>query len=194
MITIHIANNQLLVESPYNTDFIDTARKLSGRWIKPHWIFDPRDEALVHEALTRHYGWRPPVPGEPDVTVEITIGDNPWYEDQAPLTLCGITVAAAFGRDTATHSPRNVVVTSGRFMSSGSRKNWTTAAHPNTVFEIRDIPTSTAEAIIEHAEKSRSFASARILDPDVSRRETITAEIEDLEQRLADANARLALL
>lgn len=47
------------VEAPYNTYFIDGARTLSGKFKKPEWVFDLRDEQSVRELCMEAYG---PVP------------------------------------------------------------------------------------------------------------------------------------
>ena len=164
-IAIKREGGKVYVDAPYHKDFVARARALGGKWTKPDWVFDPRDEARVEEALKDVYKWRKPVAGEPVVTVEVTVSaDHDWKEHRAPLLLGGVCVASAFGRDSGARLGENVVVTKGTITSGGSMKNWNTVAKAKTVFEIRDIPQSTAEAILETTARGYSYTSARTID------------------------------
>lgn len=47
---------EIAVATPYHPEFPPVARRLGGRWAKPLWVFDNRDEPQVRDALRKVYG------------------------------------------------------------------------------------------------------------------------------------------
>ena len=200
-ITVERTETELRVQSPYEPEFVDAARNLGGRWDKPWWIFDLRDDERVHTALATVYGWHPPTPGEPITTVELTVSpDRAWAATQGPLTIVGQELARAFGRDSGAELRPGVIITKGKVRSGGSARYWATYAAAGTVFELRDLPRSTADAITAavatDAENTHpKFAGARLIDSNpLAERKALEQDVADLEARLASLRARLAAL
>lgn len=134
------------VEAPYHPEFPSRARQIGGKWNGKLWAFDPRDESRVRDLCVAIYG----DDGSPQelVTVQIVIEDDALlaYANRTDtLWCCGRQVARVLGRDSGARLGEGVVVTEGRFVSGGSRKNPLLLTKGRTVVEVRDVPRRAAE-------------------------------------------------
>jgi hypothetical protein len=184
MVAIETNETGVTVTAPYNSGFIDGARKLGGKWNPPSWVFDTRDEVRVRALYYDWYGtW------DDLCTLRIT-----WSEAssvaQGPVSVHGRDIAKAFGRDSGAKLAAGVVVLAGGFSSGGSVKNWVTRVSAGTVVSVRDFPGHVARALAsdQPAEK-RVYA---IEDEGVDRA-ALTAERERLVARIAEIDAALAI-
>lgn len=124
------------VESPYNSEFVDGARNLAGKFSAGAWHFDIRDEKDVRDLCMRAYGTDGKRVNQCDI--EITFKDD-YFASKSPIILFGISVARAFGRDSGAKLGYSVKVVSGKFDSAGSMKNWGTSCDEGTVIVLRDV-------------------------------------------------------
>lgn len=143
-VSITKGENKLIVESPYNTIFLNRAKKWGGKWSGSKWVFDVREETRVRELCKKVFG----TDGVcvPDVvSVRATLRDPDDNAFRAPITIFGRVVARAFGRDSGVKIGYGVVILEGGFASGGSVKNWYTVVKGNTVIIVRDVPRLLAE-------------------------------------------------
>lgn len=133
-ITTH--EKTILVESPYNSEFVEGARNLAGKYNHGYWHFDIRDEKDVRELCLRAYGTDGEIMNQCDI--EITFKDDYWAS-KGPIILFGISIARAFGRDSGAKLGDGVKLVKGKFDSAGSMKNWGTSCEEGTVIVLRDV-------------------------------------------------------
>lgn len=180
MIKLERTDSGIAVQSPYNQDFVRGAKSLGGKWDKPFWHFDARDTGRVEQLLSDIYGWTRPLDDEPLVTLHLSVGERPWSKPCGPLMIAGIILAQAYGPDRTAKPGDGVIITEGSATGAGTKDNWHTTAAPGTVFEIRDLPQSQANAIIT-ATIDRRIGSATIVDaPDTTPRQAAIAQIRTL--------------
>jgi len=143
----------LAVRSEYNSGLPARAKQLGGRWNKGRraWEFDIRAEPQVRDLYLDIYGEWDDVATR-DVTIRCTVGSEIVSADQSSLQLGGRVVARAYGRDSGASLGDGVLVESGSFYSSGSRKNWITAVKPGTVFRLFDVPERKARQLTQDPE------------------------------------------
>ena len=123
-ITTH--SNSIIVKGPYNTDFIERARRYGGKWSGGAWQFDILIEKQVRDLCVEVYG----TDGiSTDLcNIEVTISDE-HYRSQGPIELNGRIIAKATGRDSGATIGDGVTVLQGGFKSGGSSKNWATCVN-----------------------------------------------------------------
>jgi hypothetical protein len=144
-ISLRVDGAKCYALSPYLPSFIDSARKLGGKWSDPHWAFDARDLERVRDALIASYG----TDGTPGPTCSIRVALDSWGFNDT-FYVCGRLVARRPGRDYRVKLGEGVVILSGGFPSSGgSMKNPRLAAETGTVVEIRDVPLAIASRATE---------------------------------------------
>lgn len=185
---------RLWVFSPYHPDFPARARELGGRWAASdkQWSFDPRDEERVKKVLREVYG----EDGSPAdlVTVKVDLDSlRDTCASNSQLFLFGREIAVRFGRDSHVKLGRGVVVTNGRFPSSGG-----SAKHPCLAgiadvlpdIEIRDVPRTLAEQEIQKLDPG----TAEILcEGPVEKLATLAPDptTEQLTQKIAEIEAQI---
>lgn len=177
-----VRGGELFVQSPYNSIFVEGAHKLNGQWVKPHWVFDARDEARVDALIRTVYG-----DADDLCTLRITWTSS-GRAPQAPITVHGRSIATAWGRDSGAKLAEGVILLQGGFDSGGSVKNWVTTVAQGTVVLVRDFPKVRAEQLCASTDKSmRAYA----IEPE-EKKTTLSAEAPSAEALLAERTSHLA--
>ena len=193
MIKITNTGGKITVTSPYNSLFVDEARRLGGKFQKDQWCFDARDESAVREACYRCYGDDGIRVDQVDVRIT---APNGLSAGRAPISIFGRTVARAFGRDSGAKVGDGVVIEAGGFSSGGSAKNWGTRAEAGTTLILRDI---SAQLVKEYSGDDlviEVLAERKEVRVDDDRRPLVDlmAEAEQLTEKRARIDARLAII
>lgn len=186
-VEITIQGDKINVHSPYNPDFPHAAKRLGGRWVSASkaWVFDGRDEDRVRALCLEVYG--DDGRGEAQlVTIRATYAADDYDSDLA-FYVAGRQVARAFDRDGGARLGEGVIVLSGGFGSSGSRKNPNVTVSAGTVIEVRDVPIAAAKAAVERAEPFVEIVEADAID-----RPALEAERSRLAARIVEIDALLA--
>jgi hypothetical protein len=191
-VQINTANGQLVVRSPYNTYFIERAKRTGGRYQDGDWVFDARDEERVREICMDAYGNDGVRADTCTVRVEFDRDDDAHADS---IQLAGRPIAKASGRDSgATLSP-GVVILEGGFTSGGSRKNWTTQVKgTRTVVLVRDFPRVKAQLLIDKGEGWIQIEpEAPYVDRDALKleRERLIARLEQIDAILGPEQTEL---
>jgi hypothetical protein len=182
---IKTTENTIIVISEYNTEFVDAARNLGGKWVSPAWVFDIRDEAAVRAACMEFYG----TDGVKTDTVDIRVTITSDIEARtADITVFGKVVARAFGRDSGAKIGAGIVIESGKFSSGGSAKNWETTGQAGTVFLMRDVSRRLVEANSDSSIEIEILSAKAEIDKDA-----LQAERDRLMTRLAEIDEQLEL-
>lgn len=173
--------NFISVSAPYNTIFIDEAKKLGGKWIYKKWEFDAREEQRVRELCMNVYGMNGIASDVCTVKISFNSSD---YASAKPICIAGRPIASATGRDSGASLGDGVILLSGGFKSGGSIKNWTTEANDNTVVLVHDFPRQKAKKLIEAGKEWISIEpEATPID-----NEALEKEKEMLLKRLEEIN------
>lgn len=178
--TIEVINGTLIVNSEYNSDFVEGARKLNGRWSGGAWHFDPRVREEVEALCLRCYGQNSTVNDLVNIHVEFTETKSVRC---GPISINGRTLARAMGRDSGAKLGDGVVIVEGKIGSGGSAKNWETYVGKGTKMRIFDFPRAAAENLIANP-PSRMIATIEAPEVIID-----TAALEEERDRLL---ARLA--
>ncbi len=188
-IRIETSGSSIHVQAPYNSDFVARAKKLGGKWEKPNWVFDARDEERVRELCRELYG-------SDGLTTDLCTLRIEWRTDASAsasaIEVSGRTIARAFGRDSGAKAGDGIVILSGGFGSGGSVKNWTTRVQAGTIVLVRDFPRAEAERHIaeQKADDNRVYSiepEAPVID-----REALMAERDKLRARIIEIENILA--
>lgn len=188
-VSITISGSSLLVTSPYNSKFVDAAKRLGGRWRGGAWVLDARDEARVRALCCECYGTDGTTAGDV-VTLRIE-----WRKSrgvsQGPIEVYGRTIARATGRDSDARLGDGIAVLDGGFGSGGSVKNWTTSVREGTVVLVRDFPRVRADELLS-AQTEEDVRRYSIEDEVMAiDRPALHAERERLVARIAEIDALL---
>lgn len=129
---------ELVVESPYNVQFVAEARRLFGRYHDRAWHFDFYLQDRVREALREIYGTDGDSP--PDtVTVRVR------WERGAEVVRDGVVVGGRYVA-TAHHNGEDVTLgegielEAGLFFAGANGKNWSTRIRFGTAVLMHDFP------------------------------------------------------
>lgn len=186
IIQIQRTETKIIVQSPYNSLFVEQARKLAGKFkdCPKRWEFDIRDEAEVLEACYLHYG-------EDGIrndkcNVQITFHET-FSEYHGALTILGYPLARAFNRDSGAKVGDGVLIKEGGFDSGGSMKNWTTKAYAGTVIVLRDISKPLVQLFIDENRYDPEAVTIEILEE----YSDLAAEKAKLLARVAEIDAQL---
>ena len=118
---------------------------MGGKWEKPCWVFDPREEGRVREACLEIYG-------SDGIKSDLVSLRCEWRKDEfartASITLEGRPLFTARGRDSGARVEAGVVLLEGVATSDGSVKNWCTVVRAGTVAIVRDVPRALAESCV----------------------------------------------
>lgn len=187
-IIIKTEDGKIYVTSPYNSVFVQGAKKLDGKWKAPSWVFDARDEQLVRDLCFSTYGTDGN--GITDVvTIKVNFsGDR--FAHHGPIEVFGRTVALAKNRNSGARLGEGVILLEGGFTSGGSWKNWGTCVDDSgAVVLIRDIPRAAAEKEIA---KGATWLTIEQDDRPVDRealfeeKSRLEARIEEIKKILQD--------
>jgi hypothetical protein len=173
-ITLH--GKTLAVTAAYNEDFIRRAKRLSGKWSNPSWVFPIEVEKDVRQLCLECYGDNGTGVRE-TVTLRITFLKGA-SAARGSILIAGREIARAFGRDSGARWGEGVVCREGSCRSGGSVRNWDTIIADGTVVDLLRVP-----AVL--VEKFQQAASADILV------EVLSADI-DVEALQKEKTALLA--
>ena len=158
-------NNKISIASDYNAEWIEAAKKLGGRWNPGDGAWEVASE-IANEAIdaaANIYGYDVRSGEEPEQAESVVVrvksfrGDAPAEILRGPITICGITLARAFGRDGGAKLGSNVALLAGEIDSGGSCKNWTTRASVGTTFKLHSLSAGLAAKIKSELADSRYF-------------------------------------
>lgn len=193
-IEINIDGDKIHLNTPYHSDLPPKAKQLGGKWNERAWTFAARDLELVR-ALCREI-WGADDTDDGAETVRLCCVREKMAK-QAGMTLCGVPLARAFGRDGGAKLEQDVVVIAGHgFGSGGSRANWYTTASVDTVFELRNLPRGTAAKLrawcrSDNPRTSFVVKEANSSDARETLRSALQAERDRLTARLREIEAEM---
>ena len=181
------ADGRIAVTSPYNSGFIEDAKKRQGRRIDECWVFDGRDEDWVRQRCLFWYG--------SDGVLSVSLCTLRAYfptgasERCGPIKLNGRTLARASDRDGGARLGDGVVIDAGKITSGGSRENWQTIIEPGTVLLVRDFIRANAENLkMAHPDEYEIVEERTVVN-----RSALEAERERLVTRLTEINTILGV-
>ena len=182
-------NGMLVVSTPYNSEFVNRAKNLGGRWDAKNstWVFDESVEDYVKQTLLDIFG----VTGEASYeTCSLIVKNFTKKAPQRGVDLFSRTIAIAFGRDTGAKLGDGIVWIDGKKVSDGSYKNWNTYIE-NATFEIQDFPIERTK--FEDVQKaiSEGWCEIKIVKKQRTREE-IEAEIANLKNRISELEHELS--
>lgn len=186
-VKIEMIGSKLVVQSPYNSLFVEGAKKLGGRFSNASWSFDIRDEERVRALCFQAYGT------DGVRTDQVTLRIR-WRKDAkiltSPISCHGRSLARAHGRDGGARLCDGIVVLSGGFDSCGSVKNWYTSVSSGTEVLVRDFPRKAAEDLVAAPSENRVYS----IEPEAPKvdKDALAAEKAALLERLAQIEALLA--
>lgn len=141
MIGVTVNDGIILVQCPYNKEFVDFAHMRNAKWSdsRRHWMFDPRDEFAVRSTLTDIYGTDDYEACE-KVDVRLDLGQMKTYGKQR-LFVCGREVAVRRYHDYRVDLGYGVVVIAGGFpRTSPERREVVLGTDDGTILEVRGVP------------------------------------------------------
>ena len=182
-------NGMLVVSTPYNSEFVNRAKNLGGRWDAKNstWVFDESVEDYVKQTLLDIFG----VTGEASYeTCSLIVRNFTKNAKKSGVELFSRTIAIAFGRDTGAKLGDGIVWIDGKKVSDGSYKNWNTYIE-NATFEIQDFPIERTK--FEDVQKaiSEGWCEIKIVKKQRTREE-IEAEIANLKNRISELEHELS--
>ena len=138
-VLVEAEKSKIYVTSPYNQDFINRARELSGKWDsrRRQWVFDIRNLDRVEKLLVATYG----TDGTPTQLVDIQLSGRALFTSGNVLEAFGRTLAERRWRDSGvTYAGGVVLVEGGATRDRGTRKYPNLEFLGNTIIEVRDVP------------------------------------------------------
>lgn len=148
----HKDTGRVEVTSPYDTSFVSRARAFGGTWDRGHkvWSFDESAEGTVRQALRDCYGTDGEDDGAEAVTLYVYVPST-ISELGSALTLGGITLARAFGRDSGARLGDGVAHLAGPAPTSGgSVRYFKTVIPAGCLLTAYNVPLALAErALLE---------------------------------------------
>ena len=182
-------NGMLVVSTPYNSEFVNRAKNLGGRWDAKNstWVFDESVEDYVKQTLLDIFG----VTGEASYeTCSLIVKNFTKKAPQRGVDLFSRTIAIAFGRDTGAKLGDGIVWIDGKKVSDGSYKNWNTYIE-NATFEIQDFPIERTKFEDVQKAVSEGWCEIKIVKKQRTREE-IEAEIANLKNRISELEHELS--
>ena len=184
MIGYQKSESGLVVEAPYNADFVSALKSsVSGcKWDKDarKWLVPVAGEETLKNLLAKFFGYRPGVAG---VTMIIQ-AKHEIVAHCGSVYFHGIPVARATGRDSGARVCENVSLLEGKIASGGSVKNWQTIVRAGAKFRIDKVP--------EGLEGDDDWEVVEVVAGD--KKAALLAEKAQLEKRLAEIDAALAAM
>lgn len=181
-------NGQLIIDTPYNPDFVKRVKVIGARWdgSKKVWTTDERNIDVVRAAMREVYGMddRP----AKLVSVRVTLAED-LEAFRAPVMLFGRAVASAFGRDSGAKVGDGVAFEAGAPKSGGSVKNWYTYIPAGAVILIHDVPETAIQEQLDWDDANGTFEVVTNATID---RVALAKEKEAILARLAEIDALLA--
>jgi len=142
---------KLKVQSPYSPLFVERARDLGGEWLSKYkaWYFNPKDISRVKGICNEVYGTF----GNPVKTVDMEVYVSNFSDRIQTLYLKGIKVAERRSRDSNVKLYNSIVKEGGFPSRGGSAKYPALSPDKNTTLEVRNIPKTLAEELVEENEE-----------------------------------------
>ncbi|WP_305180606.1 hypothetical protein [Ileibacterium valens] len=186
MIELKEIGDVIEVHTPYNAEFIeDLKSRVGGRKWNPSercWTVPSHAKDLLLSLLREHYHWTPDETGE---TCTIRIKFNATARGKkAPVSLGGVILARAFGRDTGANLGVDVKLLEGSISSGGSRINWETIVEEGSIMEVVDFPVYALNSKMNCLD-SEDYEVSVVKKPDIER-DQLLEEKEKLLNRLAE--------
>ena len=178
----NLGNGLISIDTPYNPEFVSRVKQAGGRWnpSTKAWEADERSIETMRGIMRDIYG-RDDTPHEL-VNIRVIVGEDSISEYCAPVILFGKTIAAARGRDSGARVGDGICFKSGRAVSGGSAKNWSTIIPEGSEFIIYDVPKLAVEQKIGWNDNYGTF---EIIEPE-NPTSALKAEREALLKRLAE--------
>lgn len=141
MIKLAYDDGMIKVNVPYSNTFISKLKKNIGtrKWDPENkvWLIPESSRPALMKILKDVYGYEE---GSYETcSVEITF-PNGGSVVRGPISIYGIILAEACGRDSGAVVGKNVTVLDGGFNSDGSRANWETMVYPGTRIRVDKFP------------------------------------------------------
>lgn len=193
MIKIIRTDNEIKIESSYSPDLPSRAKKLSGRWDANNrvWKYPIGAEPQVEKLYMDIYGEWDSMPLDTVNIVCKSNGDNrDAYACKSSLTLGGMIIATATGRDSGAYTAPKVIVLEGNFISAGSVKNWATSTgNDGVLFKVLNVPRTKAQALLREHESwcdeiSIEETDAPIREKLIEERKTLLKRVEEIDKLL----------
>ena len=182
-------NGMLVVSTPYNSEFVNRAKNLGGRWDAKNstWVFDESVEDYVKQTLLDIFG----VTGEASYeTCSLIVRNFTKNAKKSGVELFSRIIARAFGRDTGAKLGDGIVWIDGTKVSDGSYQNWNTYIE-NATFEIQDFPIERTKFEDVQKAVSEGWCEIKIVKKQRTREE-IEAEIANLKNRISELEHELS--
>lgn len=181
-------DQNILVESTYNSLWVNKARKLGGKWQAPNWVFPIAVKNSILEELKNIYGYSSETKSINRGNVKIKALRELRTERDA-VDFLGFTIAKAFGRDSGARLGDNVSCLSGDFKSGGSVKNWYTIISEGSEFLLINFPLDIIDGV--NMDKEESYWE---VIPELSKRQILENKKKDLLEQLSQVESELAEL
>ncbi|UOG50897.1 hypothetical protein [Leptospira noguchii] len=158
MIKTIIKDDQIRVFVDYNTEFIEKAKNLNGKWepIEKSWSFKLKDHEELKNVLRNVYG----EDGESlteFVNIKILAKDNIISYDKGGVTLKGREIARAYNN--TVKLGKTVKMITGSIDYAGNSKHLNTRIEKNSVFIIENFPKLLLDQIDDRFELLESIPS-----------------------------------
>ena len=190
---VEIVNEEsrLTVKAPYNPLFARRARALGGRFDDDAktWVFNPRVERLVREALDKCFWWHEGVEDELRVTISIDPYDFLYVysnQDDKSVWFAGRELAVRFQFDRPPRMMSNVAIADGTW-PKGELYSGLNIKPGKLKMLVWDVPVSFLERL-----ESDKF---ELVEPDGDTLEAVENRINAVEGRLTrlkDLRTRIA--
>jgi hypothetical protein len=189
-VTISRTATKISVRSPYNSLFVEGAKKLKGKFKDKIWTFDIRDDERVINLCRDVYG----SDGITSDTCTIRISmPNGMIQRYSDISIHGITLAKAREWPFRAKTADGVILLEGGFSSEGDSKRWETVAEKGTVILLRDFPRHAAEKYIQEPphgwtvsieDESRPVDVAGLM----AEKERLILRLDEIEALIASAS------
>ena len=190
-VSITTDNESIHVVTPYNADFVKSAKtRLGGRWnpSMKAWTFRAKDRESVSQVLRDYFGTDGST-AIPTMDVLVTLGPNGGLDDRTDtIEALGRTVVKKYERDSAPKLSPGVSLYQGPDFakSCGSRNNPVVGSNEKTrILLVRDVP----QPIALHAIKENPSVYRALPGDDT--RMKLFLERASLVERLREIDAVL---
>jgi hypothetical protein len=144
--TISRTATKISVRSPYNSLFVERAKRLKGKFLAGAWDFDIRDDERVIDLCRDVYGTDGITSDTCTIRISIPNGDRRKCSD---ISIHGFTLVKIREWPFRVRQADGVIVLEGGFSSEGTSEKWETIAEKGTVILFRNFPRRAAEKYIQ---------------------------------------------
>ena len=209
-ISIETKDGKSYITTPYSSVFVRRIRLMGGKWDagSRRWVIPSEALPAARKILMDIYGETDVAPAEETATVVVEYLHNV-SAVRGAVTLGGLTIARATGRDSGAMLGPGVAFTCGEPQSGGSHLNWMTIIPAGCVVELYRVPLKKAQRLIrnnadeykisyrlEQPPKAQKPPESRqepepAPDPQKIDRAALVAEKRRLYERLSEINRLL---